>query len=221
MNYKYEIVKNKILDLLYPQKCNICGKLGSIICDNCYKELLEYKIDYLDHNKYSLFRYDGLVRNLILDYKFRDFSYLHDLFSICLFNSQKAYNFLNLYDIIMPAPIHKKRKQERGFNQTELIAKDLVLLKYLKDNRLSLLLDSKTLVKVLNTKPQNELSGAERLINLKGAFEVKSEKNIDNKKVLLIDDVYTTGSTFNECRKTLINAGAKEVGIITIAKSMI
>ena len=80
MNYKYEIVKNKILDLLYPQKCNICGKLGSIICDKCYKELLEYKIDYLDQNKYSLFRYDGLARNLILDYKFRDFSYLHDLF---------------------------------------------------------------------------------------------------------------------------------------------
>lgn len=192
-----------------------------IICDKCYLEILKYKIDYNSQNVYSLFDYEDVIRNSILRYKFEDFSHLHNLFAFCIFNSKKAYNFLNLYDIIMPAPIHKKRKQERGFNQTELIAKDLVLLKYLKDNRLSLLLDSNTLVKVLNTKPQNELSGAERLINLKGAFEVKSEKNIDNKKVLLIDDVYTTGSTFNECRKTLINAGAKEVGIITIAKSMI
>ena len=193
-----------------------------IICDKCYLEILKYKIDYNSQNVYSLFDYEDVIRNSILRYKFEDFSHLHNLFAFCIFNSKKAYNFLNLYDIIMPVPVSKKRKLERGYNQTELIARDIAILMYERHrNNNQILFENNILKKIKNTKSQSELTGMQRITNLENAFSVDNKKNdlIKNKKILLLDDVYTTGSTYRECKKTLLDAGASKVGIITIAKS--
>ena len=115
------------------------------------------------------------------------------------------------YDIIIPVPIHKKRKHRRGYNQTELVAKEI-------SHQLKIKMGKDVLIKNINTKAQSELSKKERNDNIKGAFKVQNLQKIIGKKILLIDDIYTTGSTANECRKILKLAGAKNIGILTIAK---
>ena len=77
--------------------------------------------------KIFIYRYDHIVRNLLINYKFNDASYLADTFSHLIKNNKKIYDILKTYDIILPVPLHKKRKLERGYNQTELIARKLGL----------------------------------------------------------------------------------------------
>lgn len=113
-------------------------------------------------------------------------------------------------DGIVPVPLSIKGLRERGFNQTLLISQ--VLSKELK---IPIFMDS--LFKKKDTPPQIGLTAKERLKNVKGAFEVRG--GINNLKLLLLDDVMTTGATVRECSKTLIKAGAKEVIVVTLARS--
>ena len=194
--------------------------MGEIICNECYKEFSQYEFDNNDDNNceevFSVYKYKNLIRNLIIDYKFYDKSYLKCLFVKLITNHEEAFNFINSCDIIIPVPLHKKRRQERGFNQTELIAKDIArLLKkdYCKN----------VLIKVKNINPQSKQKSAkDRIKNVDGAFKVTDNNNIKNiikdKKVLLFDDVYTTGSTFKECKKVLLDNGAYKVSILTISR---
>lgn len=100
----------------------------------------------------------------------------------------------------------------RGYNQSELIAKDLVHeIKNIK-------LENNVIIKNKNIVAQSLLNKKQRENNIKHVYQIKSAEKIINKKVLLLDDIYTTGSTLNECSKVLKEAGCKEVGVITIAK---
>ena len=103
--------------------------------------------------------------------------------------------------------------KKRGFNQCEIIARKL-------GEKLDLPVYS-DIVKIKNTKEQKALSKEERFINIKGAFKVKNSNNIKNKKIILIDDVITTGATLLECEKVLKENGVKEIKILTVAKSYI
>lgn len=113
-------------------------------------------------------------------------------------------------DAIVPVPLSRKGLRERGFNQTLLVSR--VLSKELK---IPLYMD--ILLKRKDTPPQLGLDAKERLKNLKGAFEARGR--INNLRLLLFDDVMTTGATARECSKTLIKAGAKEVLVITLARA--
>ncbi|MBI5182625.1 MAG: ComF family protein [Nitrospirae bacterium] len=118
-------------------------------------------------------------------------------------------------DIIIPVPLYKKRLNERGFNQSLLIA-------HYMSNRLSIPLCIEGLQRTRWTRPQIELTREERLKNVRGAFAVgadfKPATTIKGKRVILVDDVYTTGATVNECAKVLKKGGAKEVYVFTIAR---
>lgn len=114
-------------------------------------------------------------------------------------------------DIIIPVPLHKRRLNERGFNQSLLIAHYI-------SNRFSIPLCIDGLQRVRWTRPQIELTRDERLRNVKGAFAVKDKMTFNGKRCILVDDVYTTGATVNECAKALKKAGAKEVNVFTIAR---
>jgi len=114
--------------------------------------------------------------------------------------------------VIIPVPLHKKRKKERGFNQAQGIAEELARLKEIK-------LDEGVLAKVKNVPPQTLLEIEEREKNVSGAFRVVGEEKIKGKIVLLVDDVYTTGSTVKECSLVLRKAGAKEVRVLTLAQA--
>ena len=108
--------------------------------------------------------------------------------------------------------MHKKKKNQRGYNQSELIAKETAKkvenIEYRND----------ILIKIRNTAKQSSLNKEQRKENLKNAYVVNNNEYILNKNILIFDDIYTTGSTANECAKTLIEAGAKDVGILTIAR---
>ena len=116
------------------------------------------------------------------------------------------------YDIIIPVPISKKRKRLRGYNQSELIAKMIAKQAKTIECRCDILYKQK------DTLPQSSLDKEKRQQNIKNAYYIKNEKTVQNKKILLLDDIYTTGSTANECSKMLKQAGAKEIGVLTLAK---
>ena len=207
-----------ILELIYPTTCGFCGKIcKDAICKKCELKLKEYEINLIRKNKkyyqesIHLYRYDGIIRKKIIDYKFNNKSYLYKTFAKIILKNKKVCGFLKNYDIIIPVPIHKKRKLIRGYNQTELIAKEIVKNTHLK-------LEKNVLLKQKNITTQSVLTKVKREQNVKNAFIVKNKEKIQNKKILIFDDIYTTGSTVLECAKILKKAGIKEIGVLTIAK---
>jgi ComF family protein len=114
--------------------------------------------------------------------------------------------------ILIPIPLEKKKLKWRGFNQSEEIGKKLA-------ENLKIPIFSNVLFKIKETRPQVELSEKERRENIRGCFLVKNKDLIKNKKILLLDDVFTTGSTMEEAAKTLKEAGAKEIVGIVLARA--
>ena len=119
--------------------------------------------------------------------------------------------FLKKYDIIIPVPISKQRNKNRGYNQSLLLAKEI-------SKELNIECIDKCLIKIKNILPQSSLKKEERIRNVKNVYSIKNTQNISGKKILLIDDIYTTGSTVIECSRILAENGAKDIGILTIAK---
>jgi len=115
------------------------------------------------------------------------------------------------FDLILPVPLHPQRLRRRGFNQSLLLARRV-------SRHHSIALDFKSLQRIRHTQPQTELSGAQRQKNIRGAFEVRNPFVIEEKRLLLIDDVFTTGATVQECSKVLLKAGAKRVDVLTLAR---
>ncbi|MBN3038589.1 MAG: ComF family protein [Candidatus Omnitrophica bacterium] len=125
-----------------------------------------------------------------------------------------ANKFLDMekVDMVMPVPLCRQKIRQRQFNQALLLAKPLACA-------FATQIDNKTLVKVNSGPAQVSLSKAERLNNVKGAFRVKGRRSIKDKSILLVDDVFTTGATANECAKILKEAGASSVQVLTLARS--
>ena len=192
-----------------------------------------------------LFEYKGIIREKILQYKFGNKAYLANFFFEFFVKNEKVCGFLKKYDIIIPVPMSKKKIAKRGYNQSELIArkiaKDINNFNILKGNAINnntlknnnsnileksnignntLKLEKNVLIKVKDNKTQSTLNKIERMENVKNVYKIQNEQKIKQKKVLLFDDIYTTGATTTECIKVLKNAGAKEVGILTIAKDI-
>ena len=114
-------------------------------------------------------------------------------------------------DIIMPVPLHAKRLRQRGFNQSLLLAR--IFFPEQKEK-----IDCDTLIRCLDTTPQTTLRGEERRKNMANAFRVMDLEKVKGKKIMIIDDVFTTGTTVNECSRTLKNAGAREIQVLTLAR---
>ena len=212
---------NDILNLVYPPVCGFCGNIyENYICKKCIVKIKQYEIEnkknynnkkmYFDEF-YSIFKYEGIIRDTLIKYKFQNKAYLYKTFSKIILNNKKICGILKKYDIIIPVPIHKKRKHQRGYNQTELIAREIA-------NNTNLQLENKVLFKQKNVISQSELSKIDRKENIKNAFMIQNIEKIKNKKVIIFDDIYTTGSTVNECSKILKLVGVKNIGILTIAK---
>lgn len=148
---------------------------------------------------------------MLINYKFNEKPYLNKIFSSLINKYQKNYLNFNFYDIIIPVPISKKRLKNRGYNQSLLYAKDIS-----KENNIQL--ENKVIIKIKNNNAQSSLNKEEREQNVQGVYKVINSKKVKNKKILLLDDIYTTGSTLNECSKELIKAGASYIDVFTIAK---
>ena len=120
---------------------------------------------------------------------------------------------MNVFSVIMPVPLHRKRLRERGFNQAVILAREIA-------KRFSLPLDFLTLKRAVFTAPQVGLGREERSVNVRGAFAVRKPERMAGKRILLVDDVYTTGSTLTECARTLLKAEADSVAVLTLAKAV-
>ena len=210
---------NNILELIYPNVCGICGEIcKDSLCKKCENAIKKYKIDLISKNKkmyfcesMHIFKYDDIIRQKIIEYKFQDEAYLYKTFAKIILKNKKVCGFLEKYDIMIPVPIHKKRRLKRGYNQAELIAKEIC-------KNLNLELKNNVLIKQKNIVAQSELNKNERMQNIKNAFGIKNANEIKNKNIILFDDIYTTGSTVNECSRILKKVGVNKIGILTIAK---
>ena len=204
-----------VLDFLFPRKCGVCNKLNdNFVCKDCLKRINSFKIYNFSEEGIWIYRYEGIVRNLIIDYKFKDKSYLCELFANCILSDGEVCKIIKKYDIILPVPLHKKRFKERGYNQSKLISDILA-------KKLGVKTFDDVLVKIKNTLPQGKNLLHDRRKAIKGAFFVENPDNIRRKNVLIFDDIYTTGNTANECKKIIEESGAKSVEILTIAKDYI
>lgn len=214
---------SNFLNLIYPQICGICGKLNpKSLCPKCEINLKKQSENQIIKNgeeiedKYFnelmyIFKYEGQIRKLILDYKFNEKSYLYKMFVNFLLKNKKIFENIKNYDTIIPVPISKKRQKTRGYNQSLLIAKEIA-----KQTNLELV--NNCLIKTKNIIEQSKLNKEDRIQNIQGVYELKNKQLIENKKILLIDDIYTTGSTVNECSKILRQGNPNKIGILVLAK---
>ena len=207
---------NMLLNFLFPPVCGICGKLHEEwICEKCLESLKINIIYQKVYNKYYdeiiyLFKYKD-IRNLILKYKFNNQAFLSNTFSKIILKNKNLCRNLKFYDIIIPVPMHKIKKQKRGYNQTELITKKIAKTLELQE-------DSKVLLKIKNTRTQSKLNEKQRYENIKNVFYIKDNEKIKNKNIILFDDIITTGATINECAKILKENGASKIIVLALAK---
>lgn len=212
--------KRRLLHLLFPTKCPICGRIidyNDDFCKECRALLTVYDgcfdADYADSFT-AAFVYDKKISPAIMLLKdgicgnaaFALGKALADAISKNLPHC--------MFDIIIPVPLHSSAHRRRGFNQSELIAKEL-------SENLGVPLCSSATVKHRKTKEQKSLSRRERQINLLGAFKITKPELINGKRVLIVDDVCTTGSTLSEFAKLLKKNGAAEVHCAVCCKTPI
>ena len=208
------------LNFIFPPVCGICGKIGeSYLCNKCKNELISSNTYFNQLDLYNnqidehfyLFSYTGIIREKILQYKFEEQAYLKNTFYEFFINNEKLYRFLKKYDIMISIPISKSRKRARGYNQSELIAREI--------SRTGLIqFESQVLIKQKDNMPQSSLNRKQRIENVKNVYKVQNQQKIENKNILLFDDIYTTGATVKECAKILKQAGGGKIGVLTIAK---
>ena len=224
-----------VLDLVYPPFCLVCGRRDqNYLCAKCIEEIdvidapfcrkcgtpcEEYKCQQCLEREYhfeyarSAAVFGGALREAIhsLKYKFHLplADPLADLMARCFHETYLA----GRVDLAIPIPIHSSRLLERGFNQAEELALRL-------RKRISLPVESGVLYKPRKTRHQVDLPQDLRTINVQGAFAVRNTGRIAGKRILLIDDVFTTGSTLSEAARVLREAGAETVHAYTLSRSV-
>ena len=223
--------KETILNILFPRRCPVCGEIvksaGSLICPSCFQELsfvkspvckkcgkeivnetMEYCEDCMSHRHVfeygvALVNYDETARRSMVQIKYKNKREYLDFYGTAMaLRYEKAIGRMQV-DAIVPIPIHKSRRRKRGFNQAEVLADVMA-------ERLKLPVEPGMLVRTKKTLPQKELSAMDRLRNLSGAFCAGTIPD-GVRSVLLVDDIYTTGSTIEACARALKAAGIERI----------
>lgn len=190
------------------------GNCSGAVCGNCLESKWHFNIIR------SSFLLDGVILDLVKMLKYKDKAFLAKKMSWFMVKTYLESFGDNVHDIFMPIPMHKNKLRKRGYNQTMILA--LEILKKAKNKSVLFPeLKKNILMKKANTQPQTGLNFHMRKSNLKRAFRVKDFSSLINKSVLLIDDVVTTGATIDECAKNLLDAGAKKVDAITFARTVL
>lgn len=219
---------------MYPQTCYFCGKISDKkMCGECAKKIIyieeprckkcgkpiryqekEYcydcdKREFFYEQGKSIWLHKGPVRWSVYQFKYRNHRIYAEFY---------AEEWMRLYgdklkdweiDVIIPIPLHRKKRRKRGYNQAEVLARKLGELSGIR-------VDTKSVVRIVNTKPQKELSHVERYKNLQKAFCITPHWK-DAKNVLLVDDIYTTGNTIDSVARKLKEKGAHKVMFLTIS----
>lgn len=187
--------------------CDKCGKYlenGGALCTDCCQKEPEFVINR------AVGPYEDPYRIAVKVLKFMGRKHLAPKMGDMMAQVVIEEPLFWPLDMIVPVPISKGSLKQRGFNQTELLGQFI-------SKKLGVRMDSRAIIRVKETPSQRELSREEREKNLISAFKIKDKRKVYGKNVLLVDDVYTTGSTGKECTRVLLEAGAARVGIITWA----
>ena len=231
-----------LLDFFLPPKCPFCGADQEAPpddrpCDACVSRMKFFSpprcprcgigftspsetdhlcSECLTKERYfakarSVCLYDGLITELIARFKYGGATRLARPLGFLLAEYCDPEFLFSELELILPVPLHPHRLRERGFNQSLLLARHLSRKHFLP-------LDFTALQRSRPTPPQTQLSGSERQANVQGAFEVGKPTAVAGKRILLIDDVFTTGATVRECARVLLNAGAGQVDVLTLAR---
>ncbi len=229
------------LSLLYPASCPICGKslwAGKYLCDGCETRMLRivapfcercsepfegsvtsafscancaHRTIYFDA-AVSAYRGRGVVREIIHEFKYARQMHLRHLLAEWLKAALDDERLRNVsFDLMVPVPLHPARQRERGFNQASLLAESLSAEISLPCRAI--------LERIRYTTTQTALDRSERMENLHNAFRLRKKADVRGLRVLLIDDVLTTGATLSECARVLKRAGAISVHAATAARA--
>ncbi len=224
-----------LLSVLYPDRCPLCDRLlmpGESICACCEKEVgrvrgavclkcgkplsderREYCFDCTNKKHYftqgkAVFLYEGKIRSSLYRFKYknrREYAGYYAGEAAAQFDGWLRGTGVQA---IVPIPMYRSKQRLRGYNQAEVFAQAL-------GQRTGIPVDRKLLLRVRNTTPQKELNEHERKYNLKNAFQLRADI-VKYNRILLADDIYTTGSTMDEASKTLLEAGATKIYFICI-----
>jgi ComF family protein len=229
----FSSLKQNIFSFLFPPRCVSCGKSGAFLCKKCHHKLIylqpplctncskpirtgtichkcqsqTWDIDGI----YSIFKYGGVIRQAIIQFKYENIKVLADPLSHCMAEYLQKHHLP--FDIIIPVPIHKRRLRERGYNQSSLLARRLSHM-----TRTPVV--EGVLIRTKHTPSQAKSDSVDqRRKNIRNAFKCVSH-DISGKRILLIDDVCTSGATLNSCATSLKSAGAASVWGLTLAKEI-
>ncbi len=161
----------------------------------------------------SVGRYDGTLRELILLFKYSRLSLLgRPLGRLAAARLKDDPGFLEGVDALVPVPLHRRRRRERGFNQSAVLAREI-------SRAVGPPVLEKCLVRTGDAPPQVTLEAEARERNVRGLYTVRRPRLIEGRTILVVDDVFTTGATLGECSRVLAAAGAKEVRGLTLARA--
>lgn len=201
-----------LIRFIVPPMCSCCGLPmagdgAGHLCGDCILSRPPYAIAR------SVARYEAVLLDAIHIFKYKGKIAAGEVLGKMM--ADHVYPGLSIadYSLIIPVPLHTKRLRERGFNQAVILAREI-------SKRFSIPHDFLTLRRHVFTQPQVSLGKDRRTENVRGAFTVKNEKKVKGQKIILVDDVYTTGSTVGECAGVLMTHGAAEVAALTLARAV-
>lgn len=216
-----------ITGLLFPPKCIFCGQVLDLvtsnleICTECYKKIPFYEGGIIKNSIdspngsacdgiFCACHYSGIIKESLMRFKFYNKSSYYRTFAKLLSNKIKTMTEWTNFDIIISVPLHKDREKSRGYNQSQLISKEL-------SHETGIVANSIILSRTKKTEAQSLLARKDRYLNVKDAFFVNDVQKVKDKNVLLVDDILTTGYTIEGCSIALKNAGAFKVYTTVVA----
>jgi len=233
-----------IADIVFPPRCPLCQAVlhdhgAALFCDACNRQIRRIGTPFcpacglpfqthegpnhlcgecvLRPKAFSAARAAGPYETLLLEavhrFKYLGKSALGKILGRFMAGQDYPDFAIASYTLIVPVPLHVKRLRERTFNQSLILARAIA-------RKYAMALDFTSLKRHCWTQPQITLGKTDRQANVKGAFRIDHPERIAGEKILLIDDVYTTGSTLDECARLLVKNGAADVGVLTLARAI-
>jgi ComF family protein len=219
-------VTRGILGFIYPPRCQICAKVldmlsGEMLCETCHSSIRlndlpvhnGCKTDTCHYDAfYSVCLYEGAIKECMHDFKYNGRFTAEKLFKKLMIEFAEKYIDIRRFDWLIPVPLHRVKQRQRTFNQSAILGACL-------SKRFRLPMLNGNLCRIRQGKPQMMLPKSKRLKEIKDSFRIKNTIPLKARTVLLVDDVFTTGATVNECSKVIKEAGARSVEVFTLARS--